>query len=596
MPIYTAPGVYYTVNDLSQYAAPTSPTTCGIVGPARKGPVLGKRNPSTRTYNGPVLITTPEEFINVFGTPSPDFQAPYAALLYLQQGRQLWFGRVAPAEAWVDTATGSLVVGRTYDVVGTGSVTHNSISHAAGTSFVAINTSYTESGSPLVVPRVALAADKVVDSILTVTAISEGAWGNNLAIKLVASSSGSNQMKLEIWEYLDSVDSVLRETWDNLDILSTSDNFYETRINGKSQYVFVQVAAGSDTQPAEVSSKTKLGTGTTQTKYLTAGSNGDFTRAGDYVVGSDGDLVSVGDLVGAEYSGYATGLAAFADKDLVDISMLGVPDSCAPEVLTALQTLVEARQDCLGIVHGPLGLNAAQIIAWHNAVSPYDSTSVKLTSNSLAAYWPWIEIFDPYNKRNVWVPPTGFVMQKLAYTDNTAEPWFAPAGVNRGKLFEALRVEFNATLGQREAMYGPGNGNAINPICNLPLDGITIYGQRTMQRTASSLDRINVRRMLFYVAKVLQRAVRGLVFEQNDAQLWAQFKMIVGPFMTDIKARRGVEQVKVICDETTNTAFRRNNNEMYGYVLLIPTKTAEKIVMNFSLFPSGASLEIPKIG
>jgi hypothetical protein len=133
-------------------------------------------------------------------------------------------------------------------------------------------------------------------------------------------------------------------------------------------------------------------------------------------------------------------------------------------------------------------------------------------------------------------------------------------------------------------------------LVDLPLDGITIYGQRTMQRFPSALDRINVQRLIFYSAKVLSAATRVLVFEQNDQILWNQFKNIVAPYMADIQARRGVEQYKIICDETTNTPFRINNNEMYGVILLIPTKSAEKIIIQFSINASGANLNSPQLG
>ena len=214
----------------------------------------------------------------------------------------------------------------------------------------------------------------------------------------------------------------------------------------------------------------------------------------------------------------------------------------------------------------------------------------------MALYWPWVQIFDAYNDQNVWVPPVGFALQAIAYNDRVGEAWYAPAGVNRGLCPGALALEYRPTLGQREFIYGPGNGNAVNPLVNLPLDGITIYGQRTMQRFPSALDRINVSRLIYYSKKVLSRAARVLVFEQNDQILWNQFTNIVSPYMANIQSRRGVEQYKIICDETTNTPFRRNNNEMYGVIMLIPTKSAEKIIIQFSINPSGADLSQPIIG
>jgi phage tail sheath protein FI len=525
MPVYTAPGSYTNVQDLSQYAAPTSSTAVGLVGAARKGRVLGQYNAATRRYNTPELITSPEQFVRTYGTPTPDAQGPYAALLYLQQGRQLYYGRV----------------------VGTG----------------------------------AAKATKVFDAKLTVTALSEGVWGNAIAIR-IQDSFISGAKKVTVLEIVDG-EAVEREAYDGLMNTATDENFYETIINKQSQYIEVEYDTSTTGQPANT-------TGDVPAEGLHEALSG----------GLDGTPPGDSEVVGGVQEGYRTGLYAFADADLVDISLLMAPGYASRNVISAIAAITEARQDCLGLIHGPLGLNATEIVDWHNAVGDYAAAgttpSVKINSSSMALYWPWVEIYDPYNKRNVMVPPVGFAAQRIAFTDNTSEPWFAPAGVQRGRCFEALRLEYDATLGEREFMYGPGNGNAVNPIVNLPFDGIAIFGQRTMQRTASALDRINVRRLVFYMAKVLQRATRQLVFEQNDSLLWDQFKQIVSPFVADVKARRGLEDFRVICDESTNTDFRRNNNELHGYVLMVPTKTAEKIIVNFALFPSGAKLEVPQIG
>lgn len=528
MPVYLAPGTYTNIQDLSQYAAPTSPTACGIVGASRKGPVLGKYDTVRRKYNTPTLVTTPEQFVRTFGTPTPNAQAPYASLLYLREGRQLFFGRV----------------------VGAGAVS----------SF------------------------KNFSNKITFTALNEGVWGNGLSIR-IESSYIAGSKRVTVLETVDG-DVIEREAYDGLVTDPTNANFYETVINNSSEYVTVvydNTLSAVDPQPDN-----------------TVGDNPTLGLHEFLGGGNDGAAPTDADVVGAQNSGYSTGLYAFADADLLDISMLAAPGYTSRNVISSIASIVDARQDCLAVISGPMGLSVQDIVNWHNAVGEFATAgatpSVKISSSSVALYWPWVEIYDPYNGRNVMVPPVGFALQRIAYTDNNAEPWYAPAGINRGKCFEAVSLEFNPTLGEREFMYGPGNGNAVNPIVNLPLDGITIYGQRTMQRTPSSLDRINVRRLIFFMSKVLQRATRQLVFEQNDSMLWNQFKQIVSPFVSDIRSRRGIEEFKVVCDETTNTPQRRNNNELQGYVLLVPGKTAEKVIVNFSLFASGAKLSVPSIG
>ena len=525
MPTYIAPGVYTEVQDNSAYAAPVSITTCGMVGAATKGPVLGAYDDRNKVFTQATLITTQQEFVATFGQPSPEFQAPYAALLYLSQGSQLWFGRVC----------------------GSGSVT----------------------------------ATKVFDAKLQVSALNQGVWGNDVAITISDSYIlGAKQVTV----YLQVGNSLVQEeSYDGLVTDPNSTQFYESVINGTSQYIVVDYLSTQSEQPANT-----IGDNPTVGTMEALGGGDDGAPPGD------------DDVIGAVQAGFATGLWSFSDPDTIDVSMIAAPGYTSPAVVEAIYQIVIERGDCIGIIHGPQGLNAQEIVDWHNAAGAFaaggSTPSVLINSSDMALYWPWVQIYDAYNDQNVWVPPVGFALQAIAYNDLVGEAWYAPAGVNRGLCPGALALEYRPTLGQREFIYGPGNGNAVNPLVNLPLDGITIYGQRTMQRFPSALDRINVSRLIYYSKKVLSRAARVLVFEQNDEILWNQFINIVSPYMANIQSRRGVEQYKIICDETTNTPYRRNNNEMYGVIMLIPTKSAEKIIIQFSINPSGADLSQPIVG
>jgi phage tail sheath protein FI len=530
MPTYIAPGIYTQTIDNSQYAAPVSLTTCGIVGAATQGPVLGSYDAANNTFVEPILITTQAEFIGTFGSPSPEFQGPYAAMLYLVNGQQLFYGRV----------------------VGSGSDT----------------------------------ATIVLDN-LTISALSPGAFGNNISVSItnsyVAGTDAEGPKLLTVYNTVGGV-MMTEESWDGLVTDDSSDQFYETVINGSSQFISV-----TWTDPTQTSQP--------------ANTLGDNPSVGimEYLAGgADGDPPTDDDIIGAVYSGYQTGLWAYSDTDNIDVSLLCAPGYSSPEVCEALLEVVEMRGDCLGLLHGPQGLNAQEIVDWHNAAAEFtaggDTPSVLIASSHMALYWPWVQIYDNYNAQNVWVPPVGMALQAIAYNDQVGEAWYAPAGINRGQCTGALALEYRPTLGDREFIYGPGNGNAVNPLVDLPLDGITIYGQRTMQRFPSALDRINVQRLIFYCVKVLTAACRTLVFEQDDQILWSQFINIVSPFMQNIQSRRGVEQYLVICDETTNTPFDRNNNEMYGVIMLIPTKVAEKIIIQFNINASGVQLTAPQIG
>ena len=176
----------------------------------------------------------------------------------------------------------------------------------------------------------------------------------------------------------------------------------------------------------------------------------------------------------------------------------------------------------------------------------------------------------------------------MVYTDNVGEPWFAAAGYNRGRLTKPVDVEVIVNQGDRDSLYS--GGNVINPIVNFPQQGITIFGQRTAQRTATALDRVNVRRLMIFIRKVLLQAGRPFVFEPNDEFTWQQVEESLNPFLDDIKRRRGLVEFRVVCDDTVNTPVRVDRNELWCKVLLKPTKTAEILIFELNLTNQSAQL------
>jgi phage tail sheath protein FI len=176
-----------------------------------------------------------------------------------------------------------------------------------------------------------------------------------------------------------------------------------------------------------------------------------------------------------------------------------------------------------------------------------------------------------------------------AYNDNTAEVWYAPAGLNRGHLSTPLKADYNPTKGEHDLLYG--DGNAVNPIATFKQDGLNIWGQRTLKRTPSALDRVNVRRLLLYLEKVLATATRSLVFEPNDSSTWLSFRNLVTPLLDSVKTRRGITEFKVVCDATVNTPDVIERNEMKAMIYIKPTKTAEFIQLNFIVTSQNSSFE-----
>jgi phage tail sheath protein FI len=178
-------------------------------------------------------------------------------------------------------------------------------------------------------------------------------------------------------------------------------------------------------------------------------------------------------------------------------------------------------------------------------------------------------------------------------TAREAEQWFAPAGLRGWRLLTALDVEYSPTQAERDLLYG--SGNAVNPIVKFPQDGITVWGQRTLQRTDSALDRVNVRMLLIFIKKNMTELLRQYIFEPNDRTLWKQVSATLIPFLADIQSRRGLNGFKVVVDETNNTPERIDRNELWVSVFLQPTKSVEFIVLNLVVLRTGASFSAEEV-
>src|SRR5581483_1998562 len=359
---------------------------------------------------------------------------------------------------------------------------------------------------------------------------------------------------------------IQREIYNGLIIVSSDPNYFVTRINNISSYITVADLNSSGT-------------------YLPA--TGTFTL----INGNDGVTGLVAsDITGTAGSG--NGLDAFSNQETISINMLAAPDytllaaSQWQGVINDMLSLCSGRGDAIAIIDPPPGATAQQVVSWHNGIGVTIGTNV---FPSGALYWPWVEIFDPFNNVNVFVPPSGFVAATYANNDFLADPWFAPAGTNRGHLIEALAIERSPSQGDRDFIYS--GGNAVNPIVNFIPEGITIYGQRTLQRTPTALDRVNVRRMLLYARKLIAIVARSIVFEPNDPKMWRSFTRLANNILDGIKAARGITDFKVIMDATTNTPDLISQNIAKAKLLIIPTQAAEIIEVDFTVLAAGTNFE-----
>jgi phage tail sheath protein FI len=363
-----------------------------------------------------------------------------------------------------------------------------------------------------------------------------------------------------------------------------TDNAVSDYIKGELYYQGASLA-GTTPHADDVTTLSSLGT-MTQGVNLTYAGGSRALSASPLIVrlidkttgladGSIGTMDTSTTLIGtaADKTGIYT-----LDDDLLNISLAGVPGITDQRVQNALITLAETSQNFLAIVSPPLGLDTVEEATdWMNGKG--DGRTAAINSSWGAVYWPWVQVFDVFSAKDRWYDPAIFAIRQMVFTDNVAEAWFAPAGFRRGRLTKPTAVEKSLNQGDRDSLYVTN----INPIVNFAPEGITIFGQKTAQRAPTSLDRVNVRRLMIFLRKVLLQSGREDLFQPNDVFTWEIIKDKSEAILSDVQARRGITDFRVICDDTVNTPVRVDRNELWCKILLKPTKTAEWIIFEVNL-------------
>jgi len=278
--------------------------------------------------------------------------------------------------------------------------------------------------------------------------------------------------------------------------------------------------------------------------------------------------------------GYATAIDLLANQDEFDINLIlapGLVHSNHSAITNKIIDTCEDRGDCFAIIDP---------VIYNQNPSAAVTQAEGVDSNFAAMYYPWIKVPDSQVAGTQrWVPPSVALGGIYAFNDRVAHPWFAPAGLNRGGITTAIQAQRKLTQGERDTLYDSN----VNPIATFPGQGVTVFGQKTLQKKASSLDRINVRRLLIRVKKFIASSSRFLVFEQNTAATRRRFLGIVNPFLENVQSQSGLSAFRVVMDETNNTPDTIDRNQLVGQLFLQPTRTAEFIVLDFTIQPTGAS-------
>ena len=306
------------------------------------------------------------------------------------------------------------------------------------------------------------------------------------------------------------------------------------------------------------------------------------------------DIKSGTDIVGDNTQGFdlssasATGSVAFkrainaiSNPDEYDINLLALPGvihSIHSSVTNHAIDKIESRADAFFIMDG--SHYSASIQTAINDVQTLDS-------NYVATYYPWVKVIDEVKNKPTWVPPSVVLPGVYAQNDRIGQEWFAPAGLNRGGLSEVTEAKTRLTNLERDDLYE----NRINPIATFPGQGVVVFGQKTLQGKPSALDRVNVRRLLINLRKFIASSSRFLVFEQNTAALRNRFLNIVNPYMEQVQANAGLSAFRIVMDDSNNTPDVVDRNQLVGQIFIQPTRTAEFIVLDFVVQPTGAAFD-----
>ena len=560
-----SPGVLARENDNSFITQQPVTVGAAIIGPTVKGPV-----------NIPTVVTTYSDYLSKFGNTFLSGGQEYsyftsiAAYNYFQQGGQsLLVARVATG-SW-DPATASIAP-----------INSASVAEALQLKTISEGT--------------------IMNSVGPTGSNGTLASGSadNLRWQVANVDSSSGTFSLLVRQGNDTAtEPIVLETWTNLSLDPTQPNFISKvigdsyqRYNSVENYIETIGNYPNNSRYVYVSSVVSTpyyfdNNGNAKSQYtasLPAAGLGTFGGAtGDLFIGGENhyyqNISSSGDIQGVSASDYNTMISLLSNQDDYRYNVITAPGLSlvnGTAQVTALVNAVQSRGDALAVVDSVL---------FGSTVTATTTAASAINSSYAATYWPWLQTLDPGTGQLVWVPASTMIPAVYAFTDSVSEPWFAPAGINRGGLDTVVRAERKLSQANRNDLY---IGN-VNPIATFPGTGVVVYGQKTLQKKASALDRVNVRRLLISLKSYISQVANNLVFEQNTISTRNQFLSQVNPYLESVQQRQGLYAFRVIMDDSNNTPDVIDRNQLIGQIYLQPTKTAEFIYLDFNILPTGAT-------
>ena len=304
------------------------------------------------------------------------------------------------------------------------------------------------------------------------------------------------------------------------------------------------------------------------------GATGDI-KAGTGATMYDNISTTTQGLTGGNYDSM---IALFGNQDAYQFNVLFTP-GLLDDTHTAQVTNIIANTISRGD-----NLYVMDLVDFNGTVTDVTTQAQSRDTSYAAAYWPWVRLIDPATGKHVWVPASTVIPGVYAFTDKTSAPWFAPAGINRGGLNTVLQAQYKLSQANKDVLYD----NNVNPLATLPKNGVVVFGQKTLQKEASALDRVNVRRLMIELKGYIRQVADTVVFEQNTNATRNTFIAKVTPYLQIIQQKQGLYAFKVVMDDSNNGPDVIDRNQLIGQIYIQPTRTAEFVSLDFILLPTGA--------
>jgi hypothetical protein len=360
-------------------------------------------------------------------------------------------------------------------------------------------------------------------------------------------------------------------------------NYIKDVINNKSNYVYLGNVAslGSVNADPVTGFGPAVGKTTAEHKDFSNQSGTQEVQVQRLSGGLDGNAPSLAQ--------YQNGFNQFADVDTIEVDFLMSPGMSSrtnqTTITNHLTSIATSRKDCVAVssparsdVVGNIGGETTDAVS---TADTFTNSSYLIVDNN------YLKIYDKYNDKFIHIPAASSTAGLMAATDRNSAPWFSPAGPRRGAYLGITGLAYNPTKGERDTLYKAG----VNPIANIPGQGLLLYGDKTHQNRASAFDRINVRRLFLVLERAIARAAQNVMFEFNDEFTRAEFVGIIEPVLRNVQGRRGITDFKLVCDETNNGPEIVDANQFVANIFIKPARSINFITLNFVAVRSGVAFE-----